>query len=84
MADMFTLSFTHDRDMIMAEAKNIFTDGGNLSEVKEYLNLVYVGWSHDIRTACMIELLCRENDDPIGLMFKERLDALNKSVEQVS
>lgn len=77
MADTFTIERTYDRDAIMEDARKVMKMGGELPKIRHFLDTMYAGWSLDIRTSIMVELMYRNSDDPLYEMFQDKLAELN-------
>lgn len=80
MSDKFTLTFTYDRDEIYADVEKMLhmlnDDNSNMIGIKQYLDMMYVGWSRDLKTSITVELMLRSEDDPFYEVYKEKLNEI--------
>ncbi len=77
MTDKFTITREYDRDQIMADVDRIIDMDGDIYAAKRFLDMMYTGWSFDIRTACMVELKFRDEEDELYFIFADRLAELD-------
>ena len=78
MTNKFTVTLTHDRDEILADARKFVEADNTLPRCREYLNAMYPAWSINQRTSIMVELLFRGEDDLYHEIFTRKLAELNE------
>ena len=77
MSDKITIKLTYSRREILAYAQKAKDLGGELLQVRRLLDEVYPAWRMDGRTACMVELMFRDEDDEFYPLFAEKLAELD-------
>lgn len=80
MADKFTLTLTYSRQEILDWAEKGKARGGDLLQIRSFLDQMYPAWSIDVRTSIMVELMFRDSDDCLHSLFTERLAKLDLGV----
>ena len=85
MADIFILTLEYDRDKIVADAQKVLDKGSNLYQARNFLEQFYPAWQLDARTSFLVELMYRDENDPLRPLFEKRLaelDAARELLEQ--
>ena len=76
MTDKFTLTLTYNRQEILDWAEKGKARGGDLLQIRSFLDQMYPAWSIDVRTSCMVELMFRDESDYLFQIFTEKLAEL--------
>ena len=73
MTDKFTLTLEYDRDEILDWVKKCIAMGGDIYQTKNFLDQIFPAWARNLETSCRVELMFRDENDPLHELFAVKL-----------
>lgn len=76
MTDRFTITLTYSRKEILDYAEKGKALGGEIHQIRQFLDQIYPAWSMDARTSIMVSLMFLDETNEFFPLYTEKLAEL--------